>query len=80
MVVVIVERSSSVSSTSNISTVEVRLSGTRLTGKFHQPDLIGKKITRDHPPFYQYLSVYFFLTIYFCSFIPSWIIDENEFR
>ena len=25
------------------STVEVRLSGTRLTGKFDQPDLIGKK-------------------------------------
>ena len=28
------------------STVEVRLSGTRLTGKFDQPDLIGKKINK----------------------------------
>ena len=26
------------------STVVVRLSGTRLTGKFDQPDLMGKKI------------------------------------
>ena len=61
-----------------VITVEVRLSGTQLTGKFDQPDLILKKITGDHPPFYQYFSVYFFLTIYFCSFIPSWIKDENH--
>ena len=32
--------------TINPNTVEVRLSGTRLTGKFGQPDLIGKKIIK----------------------------------
>ena len=38
------------------------------------------QVTLDHPPIYQYFSVYFFLTIYFCSFIPSWIKDENELK